>query len=115
MRTHHKETERQIIPIAQRPGITKVLSKNGMKPEDLREQFHFLLDIGLGVIDREVISNDRQLNRLLSLRQRKFTAGENSLTADALAMIGLSLRPYMSHWATRWRVSYWVVLEFVCR
>jgi len=45
MRTHHKETQRRIIPIAQRPGITKVLSKNGMKPEDLREQFHFLLDI----------------------------------------------------------------------
>jgi hypothetical protein len=67
---HFKETERRIIPIAQRPSITKVLSKNDMKAENLREQFHFLLDIGLGVVAREVISNGRQLNRLLILRRR---------------------------------------------
>jgi len=66
----HQETERRIIPIAQRPSITKVLSKNDMHPENLREQFHFLLDIGLGAIAREVISNGRQLNRLLSMRRR---------------------------------------------
>jgi len=41
-----------------------------MHPENLREQFHFLLDIGLGAIAREVISNGRQLNRLLSMRRR---------------------------------------------
>ena len=54
---------------------------------------------------------------LTQVATTQITAGENSLTADALAMIGLCLRPYMSHWATRWRVSYWalVVLEFVCR
>jgi hypothetical protein len=70
LRSHHKETERRIIPIAQRPGITKVLSKNGMKPEHLREQFHFLLDMGLGAVARDVISNGRQLSRLLRLRRR---------------------------------------------
>ncbi len=51
--------------------MTKVLFQHGMKPEDLREQFHFLLDIGLGEIARQVISDGRQLRRLLRLRQRK--------------------------------------------
>ena len=70
---HHQETERRIIPISERPSMTKVLFKHGMKPEDLREQFHFLLDIGLGEIARHVISDGRQLRRLLRLRQRKLS------------------------------------------
>lgn len=68
---HHQETERRIIPISERISMTKVLFQHGMKPEDLREQFHFLLDIGLGEIARQVISDGRQLRRLLRLRQRK--------------------------------------------
>ena len=70
---HHKETERRIEPIAQRPGITKVLSSSGMKAEDLREQFHFLNDIGLGAVARDIISNGTELRRLLALRQRKLS------------------------------------------
>lgn len=68
---HHQETERRIIPISERLSMTKVLFQHGMKPEDLREQFHFLLDIGLGEIARHIISDGRQLRRLLRLRQRK--------------------------------------------
>ena len=45
-----------------------------MKAEDLREQFEFLLTIGLGVVAREIISNGSQLDRLLKLRQRKLPA-----------------------------------------
>lgn len=74
MRAHHKETERRIDPIAQRPSITKVLAKNGMKAENLRQQFHFLVDIGLGIIARDVISNGRDLNRLLAMRRRQLSS-----------------------------------------
>ena len=74
MRAHHKETERRIDPIAQRPGLTKVLASHGMKAENLREQFHFLVDIGLGSIARDVISNRRDLKRLLAMRQRRLSA-----------------------------------------
>lgn len=70
---HHKETERRIEPIAQRPSITKVLSGRRMKAEDLREQFHFLIDIGLGAVARDIISDGTQLRRLLALRQRKLS------------------------------------------
>ncbi|MGH7853610.1 MAG: hypothetical protein ACREP3_09220 [Candidatus Binatia bacterium] len=73
MRAHHKETERRIDPISQRPSITKVLAKNGMKAENLREQFYFLVDIGLGIIARDVISNGRRLNRLLTMRQQQLS------------------------------------------
>jgi len=73
MRAHHKETERRIDPIAQRPSITKVLANQGMKAEDLREQFHFLVDIGLGMIARDVISSGRDLNRLLAMRRRRLS------------------------------------------
>jgi len=73
MRAHHKETERRIDPIAQRPSITKVLANHGMKAEDLREQFHFLVDIGLGIIARDVISNGRDLKRLLGMRRRQLS------------------------------------------
>ncbi len=66
----HKETERRIIPISERPSITKVLSKYGMEPEDLGEQFHFLVEIGLGAVARKIISKGRKLNRLLRLRRR---------------------------------------------
>ena len=72
MRAHHNETARRLEPIAQRPGITKVLSKNGMKAENLREQFQFLLDIGLGAVAREVISDNKNLDRLLDMRRRRF-------------------------------------------
>ena len=71
MRAHHNETARRLEPIAQRPGITKVLSKNGMKAENLREQFQFLLDIGLGAVAREVISDSKNLDRLLDMRRRR--------------------------------------------
>lgn len=74
MRSHHKETERRIDPIAQRPSITKVLANHGMKAENLKEQFHFLVDIGLGIIARDVISNGRDLNRLLAMRRRRLSA-----------------------------------------
>lgn len=72
MRAHHNETARRLDPIAQRPGITKVLSKNGVKAETLREQFQFLLDIGLGAVAREVISESRNLDRLLDMRRRQW-------------------------------------------
>ena len=71
MRAHHKETERRIDPIAQRPGITKLLAKHGMRAETLREQFHFLVDNGLGIVAREIISNSRDLDRLLDMRRRQ--------------------------------------------
>ncbi len=74
MRAHYKETERRIDPIAQRPSITKILANNGMKTENLREQFHFLVDIGLGIIARDVISNGRDLNRLLAMRRRQLSS-----------------------------------------
>ena len=73
LRAHHKETERRIDPIAQRPSITKVLANHGMKAENLREQFHFLVDNGLGIIARDVISNGRDLNRLLAMRRRQLS------------------------------------------
>ena len=71
LRAHHNETARRLDPIAQRPGITKILSKNGMKAETLREQFQFLLDIGLGAVARDVISNGKDLDRLLEMRRRR--------------------------------------------
>ena len=74
MRAHHRETARRLDPIAQRPGITKVLSKNGLKAEALREQFQFLLDIGLGAVAREVISNGKDLDRLVDMRRRQWPA-----------------------------------------
>ena len=74
MRAHYKETERRIDPIAQRPSITKILANNDMKTENLREQFHFLVDIGLGIIARDVISNGRDLNRLLAMRRRQLSS-----------------------------------------
>jgi hypothetical protein len=73
MRAHHKETERRLDPIAQRPSITKVLANHGVKAENLREQFHFLVDVGLGIIARDVISNGRDLNRLLAMRRRQLS------------------------------------------
>ena len=73
LRAHHNETERRIDPIAQRPSITKVLANNGMKADHLREQFHFLVDNGLGIIARDVISNGRDLDRLLAMRRRQFS------------------------------------------
>ena len=73
MRAHHKETERRLDPIAQRPSITKVLANYGVKAENLREQFHFLVNIGLGIIARDVISNGRDLNRLLAMRRRQLS------------------------------------------
>jgi hypothetical protein len=85
MRAHHKETERRIDPIARRPSLTKVLANQGMKAEDLRE-FHFLVDIGLGMISRDVISNGRDLNRLLAMRRRRLSPAKNCREADALAM-----------------------------
>jgi hypothetical protein len=39
----------------------------------LREQFHFLVDIGLGIIARDVISNGRDLKRLLGMRRRQLS------------------------------------------
>jgi hypothetical protein len=74
MRAHHNETARRLGPIAARPSITKVLSKNGLKAETLREQFQFLLDIGLGGIARDVISKSGNLDRLLAMRRRQWPA-----------------------------------------
>jgi len=74
MRAYYKETERRTDPIAQRPSITKILANNDMKTENLREQFHFLVDIGLGIIALDVISNGRDLNRLLAMRRRQLSS-----------------------------------------
>ena len=85
----------------------------------VREAFKDLLNGWARSCDLVFVRQSAQ--SLTQLAATQITAGENSLTADALAIIGLSLCPYVSHWATRWRVGYWaldhflVVLEFICR
>lgn len=84
----------------------------------VREAFKDLLNGWARSCDLVFVRQSAQ--SLTQLETTQTTAGENNLTADALAMVGLSLCAYVSHWATRWRAGYWVLdhflvaLEFVC-
>jgi hypothetical protein len=62
-----------------------------MKEEDLRRQFYFLSDIGLGHIARDVISNRRQLRRLLRSRERKLPPEKIAARLFALAVVCLCI------------------------
>jgi hypothetical protein len=122
MLAQHKETERRIEPIAQRPTITKVLSSSGMKPEDLREQFHFLVDIGLGAVARDVISNGKQLRRLLAMRRRQLSPQTIAARLMRWRWYVLVLCPYFKLMSGAdgeldFRVleQFPVLLEFLCR
>lgn len=69
----HEETDRRITQIAQKSGIAKILNENVMTAEDLKEQFHFLMRIGLGDLAWEVISTPKDLKLLLDLRRQQLS------------------------------------------
>lgn len=50
--------------------IARVLQSRGLGPEDLKEQFWFLMSSGLGDLSWEIVSDSEELTQLLDMRDR---------------------------------------------
>jgi hypothetical protein len=61
--------ERRLAAIAAKPAIARVLAERGLTPADLAEAYRFLARSGLGELSWELVSNPKDLVRVLEVKE----------------------------------------------
>lgn len=71
-----EETDRRLAQIARKPDIAQILQEERMTAQDLKEQFWFLMRVGVGDLSWEIVSKPKDLRLLLQLRQQPLSPHE---------------------------------------